>query len=478
MTNSDHASHESDEGDEGDWEWGEGMKPALGTRRELYNVIHLGVACLFLFTSFNTTQSLQSSVNAKVGLVSLGVLYLSFSLSSILVANTLASKLGTRWSLVLGSACYVFFIGANVKVIPPVLIVTSALTGFGASILWTAQGAYLADNSDASNSGLHSGVFWAIFQVQGIVGNMAAQFLLNLETSRAELYLFGGFSALAVAAVVLLCFLRSPPPRTGERCKIVNAMETGEGKVGADPAGEGGVPGGLALVREVFVLFVNPCMLHLEPLFVYVGVSVAVYFGAITARLSTTWLGYVMMAFAVCDTLSSIVAGRLSDAVGRLPVVLAGAVVSVLGLLVAYFAGVCEDPEEGTDDGVSVGEADCGTTQVALFFVAAVLNGLADGVFNTQTYAMVSDHFGAQATPAFALSVFLRSSSSGVMFFLSLVVPYGGQAIIMIFFLVLGVLLYSRLRWMARKSTSLYFEEASSTLSDDPGTSSPGSCDE
>jgi len=42
----------------------------------------------------------------------------------------------------------------------------SILVGFGAAILWTAQGAYLAINSDDSTISRNTGIFWALLQVR------------------------------------------------------------------------------------------------------------------------------------------------------------------------------------------------------------------------------------------------------------------------------------------------------------------------
>jgi Ion channel regulatory protein UNC-93 len=40
----------------------------------------------------------------------------------------------------------------------------SALVGIGAALLWTAQGAYLAVNSDESTVSRNTGIFWALIQ--------------------------------------------------------------------------------------------------------------------------------------------------------------------------------------------------------------------------------------------------------------------------------------------------------------------------
>lgn len=45
-----------------------------------------------------------------------------------------------------------------------VLYAVSGVLGFGAAIIWTAQGKYLTDNSDNLTIARNAGMFWGIFQ--------------------------------------------------------------------------------------------------------------------------------------------------------------------------------------------------------------------------------------------------------------------------------------------------------------------------
>ena len=68
------------------------------------------------------------------------------------------------------NACYheqIFcriFIASFLKPMVWSLYMGSALVGFGAAIIWTAQGNFLTINSDEDTIGRNSGIFWALLQ--------------------------------------------------------------------------------------------------------------------------------------------------------------------------------------------------------------------------------------------------------------------------------------------------------------------------
>jgi MFS transporter, NAG-T family, sugar:H+ symporter len=105
-----------------------------------------------------------------------------------LFGSYLVNRLGHRWSLVVGGCTYTVYVAANIYPLAYVLLPASAVIGMGAAVIWTAQGAYLSDNSSVTTLGLFSGVFWFFFQCNYVIGPLTAAQLINDEVPEYILY--------------------------------------------------------------------------------------------------------------------------------------------------------------------------------------------------------------------------------------------------------------------------------------------------
>lgn len=79
------------------------------------NVVVVSFAFLLLFTSFQSLQNLQSSLNKddNLGLISLIIIYSSLIISCMFVPPPLIGRIGCKWTLATSVSCYVAFIAAN-----------------------------------------------------------------------------------------------------------------------------------------------------------------------------------------------------------------------------------------------------------------------------------------------------------------------------------------------------------------------------
>ena len=158
-----------------------------GVARNLANVLTMSFAYLCLFTAFQTTQILAAALLGNLGTIAVGVLYLNFVASGFF-APTIARKLGPVKGLVFGGCTYVLFMVSFIYMVAPVVLVCACIIGFGASILWCSQGMMLTQCTNDSNKATYSSLFWGIFNLCVIPGNVVGHFLLmekNPKTSSA-----------------------------------------------------------------------------------------------------------------------------------------------------------------------------------------------------------------------------------------------------------------------------------------------------
>ncbi|KAK7940529.1 hypothetical protein WMY93_003855 [Mugilogobius chulae] len=88
---------------------------------------------------------------------------------------------------------------------PPIHMVfylTSLLIGIGAAMLWTAQGQFLVENSEASTINRNTGMFWALLQCSMIFGNLYIYFEWNGATDISDNSRRNVFLSLLVASVL------------------------------------------------------------------------------------------------------------------------------------------------------------------------------------------------------------------------------------------------------------------------------------
>ncbi len=68
---------------------------------------------------------------------------------------------------------------ANKGFIKFVLLFTAAINGFGASILWVAQGRYISRIANDENKGMFNSIFWAFFMSTQVIGALFAAIVLQ-----------------------------------------------------------------------------------------------------------------------------------------------------------------------------------------------------------------------------------------------------------------------------------------------------------
>jgi MFS family permease len=126
----------------------------------------------------------------------MAVLYFTFSFSSFL-STAIVGKLGMKLSLIIGGLCYFFWVFCflapafyadnkdstlfllNRTFIITIVLIASAINGFGAGILWVSCGKYISECACDANKGVFNAIFWSIFMMSQILGNLIGGLVLN-----------------------------------------------------------------------------------------------------------------------------------------------------------------------------------------------------------------------------------------------------------------------------------------------------------
>lgn len=183
----------------------------------LYSVTHATVDAVVAFST--------AELGAILGSYGGFALYISYTMTSLLLAKPFLHSVGPKNSLIVSQICslvYVlsFFISiADSQYAPPVFIIGAIVGGIGAGFMWTAQGAYfsLSARSYSKQAGVDVAVattnFASIFSgtyllLESMFGAMATGVYLLLMSYNThhiswKTLIFGSYSSVALISSLL-----------------------------------------------------------------------------------------------------------------------------------------------------------------------------------------------------------------------------------------------------------------------------------
>ncbi|XP_020101522.1 UNC93-like protein 3 [Ananas comosus] len=393
-------------------------------RRNHARDVHiLSSAFLFVFSAYGAAQNLETTVNTEedLGTISLGILYLSFTLFSV-VASAVVRVLGSKRALVLGTSGYLLFIASNLKPSWYTMVPASLYLGFTASIIWVGQGTYLtsAALSHAKDNSLHEGAiignfngeFWGMFASHQVIGNLISLALLRDgkegDSVTGKTLLFTVFLGCMVVGIILMCFLSERNEKADDNPK--------HSSLGS-------------LLKYIISPLLDIRMLLIIPLIVYSGLQQAFVWAEYTKEIVTPALGIsgvggAMAVYGAADAVCSLVAGRFTSGVQSITFIVSGGV--FLQALVLFWLLL----------GYSTSTGVLGSVYPLL--MGAIL-GIGDGVLNTQLSALLGLLFKNDKEAAFAQLKVWQSASIAVIFFLSPYITLQAMLILMVAVLCVSV---------------------------------------
>ncbi|KAI9360366.1 major facilitator superfamily domain-containing protein [Zopfochytrium polystomum] len=185
----------------------------------LADVSILALAFFLIFIAFMLVQNLATSVlPTNLAFTVLSLLYASFAFSNLIWAAPIVQSLGTRPSLFLASLLYTILDGAYVLCLQnsnnewiqwTIITPAALLAGFGAAVLWTAQGTYVTRCAPNGNVGKYSGIFFGIMALGTISGPFISNYILKVTGS--QIAVFKALFAIGAGGPLVLLFVWSRP---------------------------------------------------------------------------------------------------------------------------------------------------------------------------------------------------------------------------------------------------------------------------
>ncbi|XP_049809194.1 UNC93-like protein [Schistocerca nitens] len=446
-----------------------GPLSAADRRRVLRNLVALSAAYMMHFTAFVGATNLQSSINKADGLgtVSLAAVYAALVFSTVFLSVTAIQWLGCKSAMLASFVLYVPYMCAQFSASFATVLPGALLVGVGGGPFWCTQCAYTCALADVYASATRLkpqvvvvrffGIFYTVYEYGQIFGNLVSSVVLSGRRGDNDTRLAAAASNWSVPEELLLetCGPRYHPADTVANPNLERppdhqiylisgiylAIMLGSCLIvafGLDPLSRySGMTthsepslSGVQLLRAAGRLLRHRDQLLLLPLTVWLGLEKAVIAADYTASYVTcAWgvqnIGYVMMCYGACNSLSALTTGWLVKVTGRPPVVLGAAAVHV-----ALLAGLLlwqPLPHH-----------------LPLFFAMAGLWGACDGVWNVQVNALCGILFPGQEKVAF--------SSFRLWESLGYILAYGYSAYLRTdvkLFVVLGLLLWGMAGYVA-----------------------------
>ncbi|XP_020788725.1 UNC93-like protein MFSD11 [Boleophthalmus pectinirostris] len=422
--------------------------------RRTFNVAILGVGFLFIFTAFTTcgnveqtvVKSLENDTFSGSGYYSLGIIYGIFSFSNLL-APTVVAVIGAKHSMFLSGLLYSGYIAVFILPFTWSFYLTSVLIGIGAAMLWTAQGQFLVENSEASTINRNTGMFWALLQCSMIFGNLYIYFEWNGATEITDSSRKNVFLSLLVASVL------------GTLSFLVLRQSLSEEEMLSDEEGQSllstrmrykhransAMQDAKAEFKTILQLLKTKTIVLLSPCMAYSGLELSFYSGVYgTCIGATTHFGGAAKGLigisGIVIGVGEIVGGGLfgllckNNRFRRTSVVFLGMVVHFVAFYLIFLNIPADAPVVFK---TTTQMSPYLSPSVSIALLCSFLLGLGDSCFNTQLYSILGRVYAEQSTPAFAIFKFIQSVFAAVAFF------YGGHLLLMWQLLVMVVLGFS-----------------------------------
>ncbi|CAC5397836.1 Protein unc-93 homolog A,UNC93-like protein [Mytilus coruscus] len=437
----------------------------------LRNVFVVSLGFVFLFTSFQSLQNLQSTLNKEegIGTGGLSIIYGALVISCMFVPSFVINHIGYKWTIAASMICYILYMAANFHAVWGLIVPASIIIGLGAAPLWSAKSTYLTRTAvwyakltgSTENDVINRffGFFFMAFHTSKIWGNLISSEVFskpvdaNFTPTADELAQCGAnydpgkevnntnLERPDIAKVYTVCGIYLASGTIGfliivfllQNIPVHNENEKEKGKFS------------FHLLIETFKHFLkSPTQKMLVILTMYIGVEQAFLHGDFTqsyvgCTIGIWNLGYVMICNGVVAAICSFSFGRLVEYIGRIPC-----------FAFAFFV------HGGTQIALLLWQPQ--RNQTYIFYIVAGLWGIGDAVIQTQMNALYGYLFTNNIEAAFANYGLWESVGFIITFACSNFLIAYVKLYICLGFLSVGMMLYVVVEVYDRRNKKTSFE--------------------
>ncbi|XGW32449.1 hypothetical protein V3C99_017192 [Haemonchus contortus] len=407
-------------------------------RKDLLTILQLGFAFFTVFSAFNSQGFIEisvlrslsqhdpaSGITSNSGYYSLAIIYFVFTVFN-LFAPPIINVLGAKWAQVVGAVCYMSFMVQFLVLNAWRLYLFSAVLGFGAAIIWTANGAYLVQFSRQGKMGRNSGILWAMLQSSLVAGAIFLYFVLSYgDLYSSYRFLYSAFAVVSTVGIITLCLLPSSPP--------LNVDDNLQDPLFDENSDELDVSAPIDVTttrdwreefKHTFSLLATREMMLLSVCFLYSGIETSFYTGVYTACLSAATalnggsekiIAYAVFAMGAGQITGGLLFGVFprSNRMNRSQIVILGMVLHITAFFFCFLNLPMEAPLHKTS---AIGYIE---PSVFLAIMTGYFLGLADSCWNTQIYTLIGVAYKDESSCAFALFKFFQSLAACASFYYS-----------------------------------------------------------
>ncbi|XP_041719033.2 UNC93-like protein MFSD11 [Coregonus clupeaformis] len=426
----------------------------------IYNVVILGLGFLFIFTAFTTCGNIEQTIVKSLdndtftgsGYHSLGIIYGMFSFSNLL-APTVVAIIGPQFTMFFSGILYSGYVAVFITPSTWSFYFTSVVIGIGAAMLWTAQGHFLVENSDASTINRNTGMFWALLQCSMLFGNLYIYFDWNGSTEisdRSRNTIFIGLLVTSVLGTLSFLALRKTIPPEEEMLNEEEGQPLLSTHMMYKQRANSAVQDAKSEFKTILQLLKTKTILLLSCCMAYSGLELAFYSGVYgTCIGATTEFGAAAKGLigisGIVVGIGEIVGGGIFGLVcknnrfRRTSVVFLGMVVHFIAFYLIYLNIPDDAPVVLKTSTLNKPYL---TPSISIALLCSFLLGLGDSCFNTQLYSILGRVYAEQSAPAFAIFKFIQSIFAAVAFFYSGYLLLTWQLLLMVILGFIGTLCF------------------------------------